>query len=222
MSYAVFFQRGDTLARLPTNPEKITLTLTLASEKYVVLGLGQIVIPTDAELSEYTFDDVEFPHSTRSYTETNGDFKGPDYYQNLFSVWMKNKDPVRFIAHNGITKDYNSLVILESVTREENAGEEGDEYFSFKLLEYKDFGKKSVVTTTTSSGTTTAKAASVVATTKSSKAKSTYTVQSGDTLWAIAKKYYGDGSKYSTIYNANKTILKNPNLVYTGQVLTIP
>ena len=41
--------------------------------------------------------------------------------------------------------------------------------------------------------------------------------------WNIAKKFYGKGSDYTKIYNANKgTIGKNPNLIYPGQVFTIP
>jgi nucleoid-associated protein YgaU len=50
----------------------------------------------------------------------------------------------------------------------------------------------------------------------------TYTVVKGDNLWNIAKKYYGNGSKYTLIYNANKGIIKSPSLIYPGQVLTIP
>lgn len=51
----------------------------------------------------------------------------------------------------------------------------------------------------------------------------TYTVVKGDCLWNIAKKYYGDGSKYTLIYNANKKLIgNNPNLIYAGQSLVIP
>ena len=49
-----------------------------------------------------------------------------------------------------------------------------------------------------------------------------YTVVKGDCLWNIAKKFYGSGAKYTLIYNANKGIVKNPSLIYPGQVLTIP
>ena len=49
-----------------------------------------------------------------------------------------------------------------------------------------------------------------------------YTVVSGDTLSKIAKEYYGDASKYPTIFEANKPMLKNPDLIYPGQVLRIP
>lgn len=50
----------------------------------------------------------------------------------------------------------------------------------------------------------------------------TYTVVKGDCLWAIAKTFYGDGAKYTRIYNANKGIIDDPSLIYPGQVLTIP
>ena len=50
----------------------------------------------------------------------------------------------------------------------------------------------------------------------------TYTVKKGDTLWAIAKKYYGSGAQYPKIANANKNLIKNPNLIHIGWVLKIP
>lgn len=50
----------------------------------------------------------------------------------------------------------------------------------------------------------------------------THTVVSGDTLWGIAKKYYGNGALYNKLYDANKGVIKNPNLIYVGQVFTIP
>lgn len=49
-----------------------------------------------------------------------------------------------------------------------------------------------------------------------------YTVVKGDSLSKIAKEYYGDGSKYPAIFEANKPMLKNPDLIYPGQVLRIP
>lgn len=50
-----------------------------------------------------------------------------------------------------------------------------------------------------------------------------YTVVKGDCLWNISKKFYGSGAQYTKIYNANKTVIGgNPNLIYPGQVLSIP
>jgi hypothetical protein len=48
----------------------------------------------------------------------------------------------------------------------------------------------------------------------------TYTVVSGDTLWAISERFYGDGSRYQQIADASG--IPNPDLIYPGQVLTIP
>ncbi len=49
-----------------------------------------------------------------------------------------------------------------------------------------------------------------------------YTVAPGDCLWKIAQKYFGTGSKWDVIYQANASIIKNPSLIYVGQVLVIP
>lgn len=56
----------------------------------------------------------------------------------------------------------------------------------------------------------------------SSTAERIYEVKSGDTLSKIAKEEYGDANAYMVIFEANKDILKNPNLIYPGQKLRIP
>jgi LysM repeat protein len=50
----------------------------------------------------------------------------------------------------------------------------------------------------------------------------TYTVEKGDTLSAISKKFYGDASDYNIIFEANKPMLSDPDKIYPGQVLRIP
>jgi len=49
-----------------------------------------------------------------------------------------------------------------------------------------------------------------------------HTVEKGDSLWKIAAKHYGNGSKYPTIFEANKPMLTHPDKIYPGQVLRIP
>lgn len=49
-----------------------------------------------------------------------------------------------------------------------------------------------------------------------------YTVVRGDSLSKIAKEMYGNAMKYPVIFEANKPMLKNPDLIYPGQVLRIP
>jgi LysM repeat protein len=50
----------------------------------------------------------------------------------------------------------------------------------------------------------------------------TYTVQSGDTLSAIAKKFLGNANDYMEIFNANRDQLSDPDKIKPGQVLKIP
>lgn len=50
----------------------------------------------------------------------------------------------------------------------------------------------------------------------------TYTVVKGDNLSKIATSVYGNANKWRTIYEANKDIIKDPNLIHPGQVLKIP
>ena len=49
-----------------------------------------------------------------------------------------------------------------------------------------------------------------------------YEVKSGDTLGKIAKAHYGDPMKYMQIFEANQPMLKDPNMIYPGQMLRIP
>jgi nucleoid-associated protein YgaU len=49
-----------------------------------------------------------------------------------------------------------------------------------------------------------------------------HTVEKGDTLSKISKQVYGDANQYNKIFEANKPMLKSPDLIYPGQVLRIP
>ena len=64
--------------------------------------------------------------------------------------------------------------------------------------------------------------ADVTAESEAGVAGRTYTVQSGDTLWAIAQKMYGSGGKYMKIFEANSSLLENPDKIFPGQELIIP
>ena len=75
----------------------------------------------------------------------------------------------------------------------------------------------------TAGGSSTAPAApSVPEPTGTSGSAKTYVVVHGDSLSKIAKREYGDASKWHRIYEANKDIIKDPDLIYPGQELKIP
>ncbi len=49
-----------------------------------------------------------------------------------------------------------------------------------------------------------------------------YVIKSGDTLSAIAKQFYGDANKYPKIFEANREVIKDANLIFPGQKIRIP
>ncbi|SHO48141.1 LysM peptidoglycan-binding domain-containing protein [Anaerocolumna xylanovorans] len=223
--YAIFFDYNGTTYRLPTTPEEISVSNSQAVEKYNVLKIGQIAVPTYMELKEYSFE-CEFPHMQYSYVKVKKEeeFLEAKKYLDVFAQWRKKKVPVRFLA-GSVTKKgilykdrINTLVLIEEMSISEKAGEEGDKYVSFKLIEYRDFNKIpyyeiNKVTGKPEKGKNDA---------ENPKKNKYHIVVSGDTLIGISKKYYGDGTKYTKIYEANKDKIKNPALIHPGWKLVIP
>lgn len=218
MSYSVYFKYGSKKYKLPVNPEEIKRTRNLNVETYQVLGTGQVSIPSYCELEEYSLE-AEFPSRAYHYVKS-GARKDPDYYEKMFRKAQKNKKPIRFIASNDITDDISVKVLVKSVEVVEKAGEEGDKYISLTLLEYKGAGKRYVAVQTPAATIKQEVSASSASENPPVSENKSHTVQSGDTLWGIAKKYYGNGAQYTKIVSANG--IANPNIIKVGQVLNIP
>ena len=49
-----------------------------------------------------------------------------------------------------------------------------------------------------------------------------YVIQSGDTLSALAKRYYGNAKEYPKIFDANREVIKDPDKIFVGQKIRIP
>lgn len=67
-----------------------------------------------------------------------------------------------------------------------------------------------------------AKVEDEIETPEAGKESALHTVEKGDTLWAIAEKTLGNGSRYTEIFEANRPMLSDPDKIYPGQVLRIP
>ena len=75
-------------------------------------------------------------------------------------------------------------------------------------------------TITTSPSTITAHLDAVVK--PATPAARSYTVQRGDTLYGISQRYWGNGKYWPALYQANRSKISDPNLIYAGQVVTVP
>ena len=230
-SCAIWFTpKGGEPYRIPVNPEKITETSVMAVEKYNVLKMGQIAVSGSVELREISFE-TEFPKAVNHYTEGPDEFRTPGTWIHLFKNWRDSKEPILFTSANindyipkgtvtdADVEDISMYVLIEGFTVTDKAGEEGDKYISFKLLEYREFSKKTAFVIENEILPFSLKP---VEDKVNPKSTGYHIVVSGETLWAIAKKYYGDGSKYNIIFNANKDKIKNPALIQVGWKLKIP
>lgn len=218
MSYSVYLKISGKKYKLPANPEEIKKTQKLSIEKYQVLKSGQVSVPKFPELWTYEFS-CELPHQEVHYMES-GSRADPDRYIRAITKAQRKKKPVQLIYSNGETDDESVKVLIESCTITEKAGEEGDKYLSLSFVQYKTPSKKYVAVVTPAA--TVAQPQTPQPANPAVEQGKTYTVQKGDTLWKIAKQFYGNGSRYPKIVSANSDKIKNPNLIYPGQTFSIP
>lgn len=214
-----YFYLGNMV--LPITPAAVNITYGNQNKTLTLINDGEINILKDAKLANIAFD---FTLPAQKYAFSTTPYISQQTYLNRLKKLKKDKKPfqfiiVRFKPNNSITFFTNIKVGLEDYTPKEDAKNAFDVVVSIKLKEYKDYGTKTVVVNT-ENNTVTLK--NVRDTTNSPMPTSTtqYNVKSGDSLWAIAKKYYGDGSKYTEIAKANN--ITNPNLIYVNQKITLP
>jgi LysM repeat protein len=208
---------------LPIAPEKFTLKVKNNNKTITLINEGEVNILHDAGLTELEFDAL-IPAVQYSFANYDGGFKSPAYFTNYFEKLKLEKKPFQFIVvrkmpNEKLLFDTNMTVAMESYTIKENAKDGFDLVVSFKLKQYKFYGTKIVKVIENTAVVETPRQTD---NSPAPKQDTTYTVKKGDTLWNIAKKTYGDGSKYKEIYEHNMDSISNPNLIHPNQKLVLP
>lgn len=209
---------GTREIRIPILPEEIPFPNgDTTGISYEIMGLGEVVVPSGTELNSYSWKS-EFPGKYRKNDSMiRGSWKEPKNYDSILRDWMQNGTELNLLVTG---YPINADVYLKEY-RSTASGAFGDIRYEIGFVE----ARHVVVTSTKVENTETTRPATT---------SSTYTIKSGDTLWGIARKFYGDGTKWKTIYDANKDIIEstakkygrkssdNGHWIYPGVTLTIP
>ena len=224
---------------LPVAPSKIKTTIKNKNKHIELINEGDVNILKAAGLTELSFT-VVLPNQRYPFAKYVNGYKNASYYLGVLESYKKNKKPFQLIIsrtlpNGGVIFYTNLKVSLEKYDIVDDVKEGFDTTVTINLTQYKEYGTKTVkVTTASTRRTQVASANSRPAGAGANTTGTTYTIVSGDTLWNIAKKKMGNGSKWTTLYNANQTTIENAarsrgkasssngHWIYPGTVLTIP
>lgn len=205
--------------RIPVLPEKIDGNFGTEDDSTYIYGKGEVT--TAKKTSAYVFKFESFFPSKPCQGSVSNPVKPQDAVNFLRAV--QNLDGcARFIYTGGPFPVVINCRI--SFTIKENGGDPDTIYYSLTIKEYREVKARQIKVKNHFKVAVLKQEQTGRATTQSTTR--TYTVVSGDCLWNIAKKFYGDGTKYTTIYNANRSVIDKhgggPNMIWPGDVLTIP
>lgn len=214
-------KNGSREIRFPWLPEEIDYKsggATVAT--YEIMDRGEVAVPTGSGLAAVSWSSL-FPGQNRTdKSMLRGSWKDPKTYHNILEDWRKNGTPLNILVTG---YPINMDVFLEDYSGKA-AGGFGDWEYELTFTEDRDI----TITST-----------KVPAPVRPAPQTTSYTVKDGDTLWGIAQRFLGSGTKWESIYQANKTIIEetakrrwksagypgrdseNGHWIFTGTVLEI-
>lgn len=233
-------KNGSRELRIPWTPEKITFKANgTRFATYDILDRGEVWIPNGSNIHGYSWEGI-LPGEKNPATQLlrGGEWLDPKQYQSIWSWWRDNATPLRLLVTG---TPINHDVYLDDYTVNYE-GAFGDYRYTIEFVDAREFLIQEVPKAEAPSlgkgkKVATAVSAKKVMPTKRTTSKGTgstsYTIKSGDTLWGIAQKTLGSGSRWREIYNANQEIIEdaakkrgkksssNGNFLVPGVSLTI-
>lgn len=194
---------------LPVTPSSYRWGAAKAINSVDVDAVGSLYLPGRCAAHS---DSVECMFPNRSYPfSTPGAVTDPKYYIEIFSALAKSEKIVRYIVGDRV----NAKVMVEEFRYEERDGT-GDVYATIYLKEYID-----LEAVTTESAAVNKNTGNYNRPPENTGMQH-YTVQRGDCLSVICRRFYGNGTAkyYNAVAKYNG--IKNPHLIYAGQKLALP
>ena len=203
--------------QFPVHPERIDVYRGTNNETVRITGVGEVIIKQKPAADRVKWSSF-FPNATFPGVQVSNP-KSPGQYVQQINEWKDSDKPVKLVSTAcGICDHYS----IEQFDYYETGGDVGTIQYTIELKLYREVTARQVkVSIEEQKATVPRQEEPRVDDTVQPK---TYTVVAGDCLWNIAKRFYGDGSRYTEIYNANPGVFngRSPNLIYVGDVLTIP
>lgn len=203
----------------PVNPPRIQVSDGRQFNEVAIVGLGVALLAGPVNPQEISFEGF-LPRQYDSSFCNYSNLEAPEDSIERLLFWLGRKrnnveqvaSPLRVTVTG---TQFSQLMVITEFQHSYEGGEPDAVYYSITMRQWRRQRIR------------------VEDESESAKASSTrdepplggdsYTVKSGDTLWALAKRFYGSGSKWSTIYESNKKVIgSNPNLIRPGMVLVIP
>ncbi len=191
----------------PINPEKIMVQTSAKLQTFEVIEPGDIVLPRGSIPARFSWDGI-LPGEVRKNAVYVKDWRSPKEILGDLSIWRDKGEKLRLLVTE---TPINHNVYIDTLQHTWGGGH-GDAQYSITLVEARE-----LIIPIDGGPAPAAEKRPAPPTPK------TYTVKSGDTLYAIAKQVLDDGTRWKEIYSANTGVIgKNPNTIYPGQVFRIP
>ncbi len=227
---------GGSQITIPVNPEKIQIGADAKFVTYNTISDGEIKIANGQTPEEVSWSGVFYGHARKGRLPMKT-WETPNVLRMNFAKW-RNRNTILTVEITGIKITGKFYV---ASFKGKYSGAYGDFYYDIKLVKADEIliyttSELTPKSSKTGSGKKRPQSKKTSKTkAKSSKSKTTsYTVKSGDTLYGIATKKLGKGSRWKEIYSKNKTVIEktakkygkksssNGHWIYPGTKLTIP
>ncbi len=219
---------GGSRFTFPALPEQIKGRSAARYQNFDIISKGAVKVPKGTDVGEISWEGEFFgPSKKNERIVRTGSWRNPAECVNIINGYIKSETVLNLI----VTETWINMDVTVSSFEPVAYGAYGNIRYSISFEE-----KKALVIYDTNE----LKIAGFVKKTKPrsepapAPAGSAYTVASGDTLWNIAQKMLGDGSKWPSIYSANSGTIEstaaahgmsssdNGHWIWPGQVLAIP
>ncbi|WP_342472174.1 LysM domain-containing protein [Metasolibacillus sp. FSL H7-0170] len=211
--------------QLPIAPASMSMKINNNNQTIVLMNEGEVNILKKPGLTEVDFE-ILLPNVQYPFAVYPNGFQPAAFYLNKLEKLKISQEPFPFIVNRMrpdgsllFDTDNDMLFSLEEYTIEEDAENGFDVNVKINLKQWRPYGTNRVDVTNKSSKKEAIVISKKQRPTISKRTSKIYTVKQGDTLWAIAKKYLGDGSKYTELAKLNN--ISNPNVIKVGQVIKL-